>query len=219
MRVSSITPLKLFLSFFPLLVTGFTAPTTTCTIARSSITRYPVSLSISKEEDLELTRKIIIDHIDAIDSDSGAIVDDDDDDDDGDDDGAIDDTIKETTYAPPKEQEDLEAEAGEGAAAGYGLAAGTTNTYVIPGMEEMGAEEYRDKLQETISARQAQRRKQAIESGVIGNRSSSGYLDKLNSGRGDTDPLGRAKGDDTATTTNRPPKWQPSENKEEEKKA
>eukprot|EP00585_Thalassiosira_rotula_P001804 CAMPEP_0196135282 /NCGR_PEP_ID=MMETSP0910-20130528/3978_1 /TAXON_ID=49265 /ORGANISM="Thalassiosira rotula, Strain GSO102" /LENGTH=218 /DNA_ID=CAMNT_0041395401 /DNA_START=39 /DNA_END=695 /DNA_ORIENTATION=- len=218
MRVISITPLKLLLPFFPLLVTGFTKPTSPCTIVRSSTTRSPVSLSISKEEDLELTRKIIIDHIDAIDSDSEAIEDDDDDGDEGDND-AIDDTIKDTTYAPPKEQEDLEAEAGEGAAAGYGLASGTTNTYVIPGMEEMGAEEYRDKLQETISARQAQRRKQAIESGVIGNRSSSGYLDKLNSGRGDTDPLGRAKGDDTTTTTNRPPKWQPSGKKEEEKKA
>ncbi len=38
--------------------------------------------------------------------------------------------------------------------ANFGLARGTTNTYVIPGMEEMSPEEYRDKLQETISARQ-----------------------------------------------------------------
>ena len=36
----------------------------------------------------------------------------------------------------------------------FGLARGTTNTYVIPGMEEMSPEEYRSKLQETISARQ-----------------------------------------------------------------
>jgi hypothetical protein len=38
--------------------------------------------------------------------------------------------------------------------ANFGLARGTTNTYVIPGMEEMSPEEYRSKLQETISARQ-----------------------------------------------------------------
>ena len=37
---------------------------------------------------------------------------------------------------------------------GFGLARGTTNTYVIPNMEEMSPEEYREKLQETISARQ-----------------------------------------------------------------
>jgi hypothetical protein len=37
---------------------------------------------------------------------------------------------------------------------GFGLARGTTNTYVIPGMEEMSPEEYRERLQETISARQ-----------------------------------------------------------------
>ena len=36
----------------------------------------------------------------------------------------------------------------------HGLAKGTTNTYIIPGMDEMSAEEYRDKLQETVSARQ-----------------------------------------------------------------
>ena len=42
--------------------------------------------------------------------------------------------------------------------ANFGLARGTTNTYVIPGMEEMSPEEYRDKLQETISARQVRKR-------------------------------------------------------------
>ena len=42
--------------------------------------------------------------------------------------------------------------------AGFGLARGTTNTYAIPGMDEMSPEEYREKLQETISARQASTR-------------------------------------------------------------
>ena len=83
-----------------------------------------------------------------------------------------------TSYAPPKEQEDLDAEA-LARGGGYGLAAGTTNTYAIPGMDEMSPQEYRDKLQETVSARQAERRKQAIASGNIGNRSSTGYLDGL----------------------------------------
>jgi len=83
-------------------------------------------------------------------------------------------------YIPPKEQEDIDANAiAQGG--GYGLASGTTNTYAIPGMEEMSAQEYRDKLQETISARQAERRKKSLQAndGVIGNRSSSGYLDGL----------------------------------------
>lgn len=62
---------------------------------------------------------------------------------------------------------------------GFGLARGTKNTYVIPGMDEMSPEEYRQKLQESISARQAKRREEAIKSGVIGNRSSNGYLDTL----------------------------------------
>lgn len=66
---------------------------------------------------------------------------------------------------------------------GYGLATGTTNTYVIPGMDDMTPEEYREQLQQTISARQAERRKQAVHnSNIIGNRSSSGYLDALSQG-------------------------------------
>ena len=46
-------------------------------------------------------------------------------------------------------------------------------------MNEMSPEEYRDKLQESISARQAARREAAKRSGIIGNRSSNGYLDGL----------------------------------------
>ena len=65
---------------------------------------------------------------------------------------------------------------------GFGLARGTKNTYVIPGMDEMSPEEYRAKLQESISARQAKRREEAIKSGVIGNRSSNGYLETLGGG-------------------------------------
>ena len=53
--------------------------------------------------------------------------------------------------AIPKEQEDIDAET---ISMGYGLASGTTNTYAIPGMEEMSAEEYREELQRSISARQ-----------------------------------------------------------------
>ncbi|KAL7498715.1 hypothetical protein ACHAWT_008074 [Skeletonema menzelii] len=64
---------------------------------------------------------------------------------------------------------------------GYGLAKGTTNTYIIPGMEEMSAEEYRAKLQESISARQAKRREDSLKSsgGRIGNANSQNYLDSL----------------------------------------
>eukprot|EP00577_Skeletonema_sp_RCC1716_P020885 CAMPEP_0113389266 /NCGR_PEP_ID=MMETSP0013_2-20120614/9530_1 /TAXON_ID=2843 ORGANISM="Skeletonema costatum, Strain 1716" /NCGR_SAMPLE_ID=MMETSP0013_2 /ASSEMBLY_ACC=CAM_ASM_000158 /LENGTH=303 /DNA_ID=CAMNT_0000272321 /DNA_START=21 /DNA_END=935 /DNA_ORIENTATION=- /assembly_acc=CAM_ASM_000158 len=64
---------------------------------------------------------------------------------------------------------------------GYGLAKGTANTYIIPGMEEMSAQEYRDKLQETISARQAKRREESLKSreGKIGNANSQSYLDGL----------------------------------------
>ena len=42
--------------------------------------------------------------------------------------------------------------------ANFGLARGTANTYVIPGMDEMTPEEYRTKLQENISARQVSRK-------------------------------------------------------------
>jgi len=41
---------------------------------------------------------------------------------------------------------------------GFGLAQGTTNTYAIPGMDEMSPEEYREALQKTVSARQVRRK-------------------------------------------------------------
>ena len=55
------------------------------------------------------------------------------------------------TIKPKPKQEDIDAET---ISKGYGLASGTTNTYAIPGMGEMSAEEYRDELQRNISARQ-----------------------------------------------------------------
>ncbi len=58
---------------------------------------------------------------------------------------------------------------------GLGLAKGTTNTWVIPGMDEMTGEEYRKALQESVSARQSQRK----AGQVTGNRSSNNYLENL----------------------------------------
>mmetsp|Transcript_22425 Transcript_22425/g.33559 ORF Transcript_22425/g.33559 Transcript_22425/m.33559 type:complete len:230 (-) Transcript_22425:255-944(-) len=58
---------------------------------------------------------------------------------------------------------------------GLGLAKGTTNTYVIEGMDEMSPEEYRKALQESVSGRQRQRR----QGGIVGNLSSNNYLDNL----------------------------------------
>ncbi|KAL7517533.1 hypothetical protein ACHAWX_002452 [Stephanocyclus meneghinianus] len=85
----------------------------------------------------------------------------------------------ELTRKPVTDISDDEGPAFDGK--GYGLARGTTNTYVIPGMDQMSPEEYRTKLQETISARQAKRREESLRNsgGTIGNRSSSGYLEQL----------------------------------------
>lgn len=51
---------------------------------------------------------------------------------------------------PPSNDDDVPSED----SVQFGLAKGTTNTYAIPGMDEMTPEEYRKKLQETISGRQ-----------------------------------------------------------------
>ena len=59
---------------------------------------------------------------------------------------------------------------------GMGLARGTANTYVIPGMDEMSPEEYRTALQKTISDRQARR---VAASGEYGNIRSNDYLSNL----------------------------------------
>jgi hypothetical protein len=63
---------------------------------------------------------------------------------------------------------------GEG---GMGLAKGTTNTWVIPGMDEMSPEEYQKALQDSISARQAGRKDRLP--GVYGNRQTNDYLANL----------------------------------------
>lgn len=60
---------------------------------------------------------------------------------------------------------------------GLGLAKGTANTYIIPGMDEMTGEEYREALQKSVSDRQARRRDAIGPS--IGNKSSNNYLDAL----------------------------------------
>jgi hypothetical protein len=75
---------------------------------------------------------------------------------------------------------DMDTPADEGAAyngqGGMGQAANTANTYVIPGMEEMTADEYQAALEQTIIERQRQRR---YGGGPTGNRSTWNYLNSL----------------------------------------
>jgi len=75
-----------------------------------------------------------------------------------------------TEYHPTSDEEGS-AYDGTG---GMGIAKGTANTYLIPGMDEMSPEEYREKLQATVSARQTKRN-------ALGNRASNNYLDDLGS--------------------------------------
>jgi hypothetical protein len=58
---------------------------------------------------------------------------------------------------------------------GMGLSKGTSNTYLLEGMEEMTPEEYRYKLQKSVSDRQEQRKL----SGKYGNRQTWDYLSSL----------------------------------------
>lgn len=60
------------------------------------------------------------------------------------------------------------------------LAKGTTNTYIIPGMDSMSAEEYQEALQQSIIARQSKRK----ISGSYGNRAAHDYLSQLGSKAG-----------------------------------
>ena len=60
---------------------------------------------------------------------------------------------------------------------GLGLAPGTANTYIIPGMDEMTPEEYRAALQKSVIDRQEERKKN--RGGVVGNRASHQYLDSI----------------------------------------
>jgi hypothetical protein len=81
--------------------------------------------------------------------------------------------------APTSSKQPLDESDDEGPAytgqGGMGQPRGTVNTYVIPGMEEMTAEEYRQTLQQSIIDRQRRRR----ASGIVGNLSSTSYLDGL----------------------------------------
>ena len=63
---------------------------------------------------------------------------------------------------------------------GMGLAKGTANTYIIPGMDEMTPEEYRKALQKSVSDRQIRRKES--RRGVVGNRAALQYLDQLGYG-------------------------------------
>ena len=63
---------------------------------------------------------------------------------------------------------------------GMGLAKGTTNTYIIPGMDEMSPEEYRKALQDSVIDRQRQRHSK----GRYGNRATWDYMNHLSGERG-----------------------------------
>ncbi len=80
-----------------------------------------------------------------------------------------------STLNPKWTQNEEEGPAYEGKG-GMGLASGTANTWVIDGMDEMTGEEYRRALQESVSARQAARRR---NSSNLGNLQSNNYLDSL----------------------------------------
>ena len=77
---------------------------------------------------------------------------------------------------------------------GMGQAADTVNTYIIPGMDEMTAEEYRDALQASVIARQQKRK----GSGVTGNRASWDYLNSLTGETGVLKKEGSDNDDDAA---------------------
>lgn len=78
--------------------------------------------------------------------------------------------------------EDYNPEEGEkyDGTGGMGLAKGTANTYIIPGMDEMTGEEYRKALQASVTARQTQRYKN--RGGIVGNRAAHDYLSTLGYG-------------------------------------
>jgi hypothetical protein len=79
---------------------------------------------------------------------------------------------KASSNQPEHNDEDGAAYDGEG---GMGLSRGTANTYHLEGMDEMSPEEYRDKLQKSVSDRQDKRK----ATGEYGNRQSWSYLSSL----------------------------------------
>lgn len=88
---------------------------------------------------------------------------------------------KESAYNPTEEGPAYSPDGGQGS-----MARGTRNTYIIPGMDEMSSDEYRDALQKTISERQSRRH----ETGLYGNRNTWDYLNNLS---GDTGVLKKDK--------------------------
>lgn len=77
---------------------------------------------------------------------------------------------------------------------GMGLAKGTANTYIIPGMDEMSPEEYRKALQKSVSDRQT--RRHSNRGGMVGNRAAHQYLDNLGWGGASSNLAGNTGGDD-----------------------
>lgn len=73
----------------------------------------------------------------------------------------------------------------------YGVAKGTANTYTIPGMDEMTAEEYQKALEQAVIDRAAKRRHTL--DGRHGNQQTNDYMASLSRGR-DTNPFQTAKG-------------------------
>jgi len=80
-------------------------------------------------------------------------------------------------YDPEVEGPDYSPAGGQGS-----IPKDTTNTYIIPGMDEMSPIEYRKALQESIIARQDRRK----STGAYGNRNTWDYLNNLS---GDTGVL------------------------------
>ena len=76
-------------------------------------------------------------------------------------------------YHPTQEGPDYDPSGGQGS-----IPRETTNTYIIPGMDEMSPEEYRLELQKSISARQSKRK----STGITGNRNTWDYLNNLGAG-------------------------------------
>lgn len=98
-----------------------------------------------------------------------------------------------TTIGAAPQVIDMDTPADEGGEydgrGGMGQAADTVNTYVIPGMDEMTAEEYQQALQQSVIDRQTRRK----GTNVTGNRSSWNYMNSLT---GETGVLKQDKDDD-----------------------
>lgn len=87
----------------------------------------------------------------------------------------VDETIASSTEGVALDNSDDESPAYDGKS-GMGLAKGTRNTYMIPGMDEMSPEEYQAALQRSVSDRQSKRRNAV---GSVGSQAANHYLDGL----------------------------------------